>query len=135
MLDLIRRLRIPTPSSRLLRDIHGSLPSLLRTEHRLLSLAGSHGLELQPGEDILQVLARYILDTNPGDVCRCEFLKTLRTLVEDMEPEFTQFAEIHLFPLLEGIEQVLDSGDQYRHHIRPADGGLHGYPAAQLLER
>ena len=53
----------------------------------------------------------------------------------DMEPEFTQFAEIHLFPLLEGIEQVLDSGDQYRHHIRPADGGLHGYPAAQLLER
>ena len=77
MLDLIRRLRIPTPSSRLLRDIHGSLPSLLRTEHRLLSLAGSHGLELQPGEDILQVLARYILDTNPGDVCRCEFLKTL----------------------------------------------------------
>ena len=52
-----------------------------------------------------------------------------------MEPEFTQFAEIHLFPLLEGIEQVLDGGDQYRHHVRTADGGLLGYPATQLLER
>ena len=101
----------------------------------MLSLAAGHRLELQSGEDVLQVLTRYILDVDTGDVCRCEFLKPLRTLVADMKPEFTQLAEIHLFPLLEGIEQVLDSGDQYRHHIRPADGGLHGYPAAQLLER
>ena len=81
-LYLVRRFRVVPSGSGLLTDIYRGLPGLLRTKHGLLSLATGHRLELQSGEDVLQVLTRYLLDVDTGDVCRCEFLKTLRPLVE-----------------------------------------------------